>query len=179
MQHFAAFHSIILRKPWGINGDSENIHTKDTIPTQKPLLAITSAAQTLISLLMGGLILFQSEDVAEADGPILAMKVISDFFSEIKAGNGEDQRGDPAENGQLVGSSEKKQGRIHDCPCHGRLGWGSNELGRGRNDLGRGINNQRILIPELFYLQTAQKRRKSKVGRMDGPTDRPTDRPTR
>ena len=57
---------------------------------------------------MGGLILVQSEDVAEADGPILAMKVISDFFSEVKAGNGKDQRGDPAENGQLVGSSEKR-----------------------------------------------------------------------
>ena len=37
------------------------------------------------------------------------------------------------------------------------LGRGSNELGRGRNDLGRGINNHRILIPELFYLQIAQK----------------------
>ena len=67
-----------------------------------------------------------------------------------------------------------KQGRIHDCPCRGRLGRGSNELGRGRNDLGRGINNHRILIPGLFYLQTAQKRQKSK---RDGPTDRRTDRP--
>ena len=66
----------------------------------------------------------------------------------------------------------REQGRIHDCPCRGRLG-------RGRNNLGRGINNHRILIPELFYLQIAQKRRKSKVGRTDGPTDRPTDRPTR
>ena len=55
LQYFAAFCSIpqhFLRKPWGINGDSENIHTKDTIPTQKPLLAITSAAQTLMSLLV-------------------------------------------------------------------------------------------------------------------------------
>ena len=69
----------------------------------------------------------------------------------------------------------KKQGRIHDCPCRGRLGRGSNELGRGRNDLGRGINNHRILIPELFYLQTTQKRRESKVGRTDAPTDGPTD----
>ena len=48
-------------------------------------------------------------------------------------------------------------------------------MGRGSNELGRGINNHRILIPELFYLQTAQKRRKSKVGG----TDRRTDRPTR
>ena len=47
LQYFTAF----KKKPWGINGDSENIHTKDTIPTQKPLLAITSAAQTLVSLL--------------------------------------------------------------------------------------------------------------------------------
>ena len=68
-----------------------------------------------------------------------------------------------------------KQGRIHDCPCRGRLGRGSNELGRGRNDLGRGINNHRILIPELFYLQIAQKRWKSKVGRTDRPTDRHGD----
>ena len=41
----------------------------------------------------------------------------------------------------------RKQGRIHDCPCRGRLGRGSNELGRGRNDLGRGTKNHRILIP--------------------------------
>ena len=31
----------------------------------------------------------------------------------------------------------------------------------GRNNMGRGINNHRILIPELFYLQTDQKRRKN------------------
>ena len=45
LQYFTAFYSILQHffgKPWGINGDSENIHTKDTIPTQKPLLAITS-----------------------------------------------------------------------------------------------------------------------------------------
>ena len=46
--------------------------------------------------------------------------------------------------------TKEKQGRIHDCPCRGRLGRGSNELGRGRNEMGRGINNHRILIPELF-----------------------------
>ena len=68
-----------------------------------------------------------------------------------------------------------KQGRIHDCPCRGRLGRGSNELGRGRNDMGRGNNNHRILKPELFYLQTTRKRRKSKVGRTDRPTDGRTD----
>ena len=56
------------------------------------------------------------------------------------------------------------------------LGRGSNELGRSRNDLGRGINNHRILISELFYLQTTQKRQKSKEGRTDGRTDRPIDR---
>ena len=40
---------------------------------------------------------------------------------------------------KVEATSEKKskQGRIHDCPCRGRLGRGSNELGRGRNDLGR------------------------------------------
>ena len=35
----------------------------------------------------------------------------------------------------------KKQGRIHDCSCRGRLGRGSNDLGRGSNDLGRGSND--------------------------------------
>ena len=66
---------------------------------------------------------------------------------------------------------EKEQGRIHDCPCRGRLGRGSIELGRGRNELGRGINDHRILIPELIYLQTVQKRQKSKVGQTDGRTN--------
>ena len=38
-------------------------------------------------------------------------------------------------------SGKSEQGRIHDCPCRGRLGRGSNELGRESNDLGRGIND--------------------------------------
>ena len=45
---------------------------------------------------------------------------------------------------------EQKQGRIHDCPCRGRLGRGSNKLGRGRNEMGRGINNHsntRAILP--------------------------------
>ena len=45
LQYFAAVCSIsqhFFGKTWGINGDSENIHTKDTISIQKPLLAITS-----------------------------------------------------------------------------------------------------------------------------------------
>ena len=50
------------------------------------------------------------------------------------------------------GENKAVYSTIHDCPCRGRLGRGSNELDRGRNDLGRGINNHRILIPELFYL---------------------------
>ena len=58
---------------------------------------------------------------------------------------------------------EMKQGRIHDCSCRGKLGRGSNDLGRGSNDSGRGNNIHEILISELFYLQTAQKREKSKV----------------
>ena len=40
---------------------------------------------------------------------------------------------------------------------------GGIELGRGRNDLGRGINIHEILISELFYLETAQKCKKSEV----------------
>ena len=32
----------------------------------------------------------------------------------------------------------RKQGRIHDCSCRGRLGRGSNDLGRVSDDLGRG-----------------------------------------
>ena len=35
----------------------------------------------------------------------------------------------------------KKQGRIHDCSCRGRLGRGSNDLGRGNNYLGRGSDD--------------------------------------
>ena len=35
----------------------------------------------------------------------------------------------------------KKQGRIHDCSCRGRLGRGSNDFGRGSNDLGGGNND--------------------------------------
>ena len=64
----------------------------------------------------------------------------------------------------------------NNCPCRGRLDRGSNKLGRGRNDLGRGKNNYRILISELFYLLTAQKRQKSKVGRTDRPTNTVTYR---
>ena len=66
LQYFAVFCSIsqhFFGKPWGINGYSENIHTKDTIPTQKPLLAITSAAQTLVSLL-------KEEVIKEADNQV-------------------------------------------------------------------------------------------------------------
>ena len=85
----------------------------------------------------------------------------------------------------LIHCLEKEQGRIHGNPCRGRLGRGSNELGRGSkelgrgskelgrgsNELGRGTSNHKILISELFYLQTAQKRKKVKC---DGRTDRPT-----
>ena len=56
----------------------------------------------------------------------------------------------------------KKQGRIYGNPCRGRLGRGSLELGRG-------INIHEILISALFKLQTAQKRKKSKMLQ-----DRPT-----
>ena len=56
---------------------------------------------------------------------------------------------------------KKEQGRINGNPCRGRLGRGSNELGRGRNYLGRGLNIHKILVSELFYLQKAQKRKKS------------------
>ena len=36
---------------------------------------------------------------------------------------------------------KKKQGRIHDYLCRGRLSRGSNELGRGSIALGRGSND--------------------------------------
>ena len=52
----------------------------------------------------------------------------------------------------------KKQGRIQDCSCRGRLGRGSNDLGRGTDDLGRGM-----LKYKLFNPQNAQKCEKSKM----------------
>ena len=55
-------------------------------------------------------------------------------------------------------------------------------LGMVSYDLGRGINIHEIFLSAVFYLQTAQKRKKSKVCQ-DRPTNRPndrqTDRPTR
>ena len=72
------------------------------------------------------------------------------------------------------GNRVQKQGRIHDYPCRGRLGRGSNELGRDSHYLGRGFNIYKILISALFYLQTAQKRKKAKCDRTDRPADRQT-----
>ena len=58
------------------------------------------------------------------------------------------------------------------------MGSGSIELGRGSNDLGRGINVYEILLSELFYLQTAQKRKKAKGDIQKAKGDRLTDQPT-
>ena len=51
-------------------------------------------------------------------------------------------------------------------------------MGRGSNDLGRGINVYEILLSELFYLQTAQKRKKAKGDIQKAKGDRLTDQPT-
>ena len=66
----------------------------------------------------------------------------------------------------------KKQGRVHDYLCRGRLGRGSNELGRGRNKLGRSSNElgggcidlgRGMLEYKISYPLIAQKCKKSKV----------------
>ena len=64
---------------------------------------------------------------------------------------------------------KRKQGRIHDCSCRGRLGRGSNNLGRGSINLGRGVLKYKLFYP----LKCPKMQKKQSV--TDGPTDRRTD----
>ena len=75
----------------------------------------------------------------------------------------------------------KKQGRIHDYLCRGRLGRGGNNLGRGSNNLGRGsidlgrgsIDLGRACSNTNF--PTLKIPENAKKPKCDRPTDRPTD----
>ena len=59
--------------------------------------------------------------------------------------SGKEEKGN---EGIFIGERlRKKQGRIHDYLCRGRLGRGSNELGRGSNDLGRGMLKYKLCNP--------------------------------
>ena len=64
----------------------------------------------------------------------------------------------------------KKQGRIHDCPCRGRLGRGSNELGRGSNELGRGIISMKYSYPNFSTFKQLKMQEKQSVIEL---TDKP------
>ena len=47
----------------------------------------------------------------------------------------------------VVKELKREQGRIHDYPCRGRLGRGSNAMGRGSHDLGRGMLKYKLSYP--------------------------------